>query len=172
MAVADQKPLPAPSRWPRWPKVLLIASLALNVLVVGAIAGAWFKGGPGMGRGGGVNIFGYLSSLSSERRAAILKASSDLREQARPLRQVVRQAQRERAAALLAEPFDRQRYINAQTRQIEAETKLRLLARDITAEAAAAMSLDERKAYLRWRDSRRGPASDEADPEVLPGKRK
>lgn len=145
----------------RWLKLALVLSLALNVLFFGAVAGAWWRGGPGPfgGRGAG-NIVSFMASLPPERRAELMQRSKGLREQSRALRQAARQAARDRADALLAEPFDKQRFFDAQTRQIEAEQRLRLAVRDVMAEAAANMSAKERKAFLNWRDHRGGPAGD------------
>jgi uncharacterized membrane protein len=160
--VTNQPVTPLASR-PRFGRWLLVASLALNVLVVGALAGlALRSGGPG-GRGGG-NILGYLASLPTERRNALIKETAALRAQAAPLRKDARQAARERSDALLAEPFDRKRFFDAQTRLIEADGKLRLMLRDITADAAASMSADERRRFLRWRGPSR-PSVDDADGE-------
>jgi uncharacterized membrane protein len=88
------------------------------------------------------------------------------------LRDTVRASSRERVAALSAEPFDRQAYITAQTRQIEADTKLRMMMRDAVAETAAKMTADERRAFLRWRGQRRitGP-SDLGLDEPVPAKK-
>jgi uncharacterized membrane protein len=154
----DGKASTAPKRTSRWIKVALIASLALNVLFIGTVAGAFWRGGPGpwAGRGAG-NIVGFIASLPPERRAELMQRSKALREQSRALRQAARQTTRDRVAALLAEPFDKQRFIDAQTRQIEADGKLRLMLRDIIAEAASGMSVAERRAFLNWRDRRVGP---------------
>jgi len=154
----------APKRPSRWLKLALILSLALNVLLVASIAGAIWRGGAGPwgGRGAG-NIVSFMASLPSERRIELMQRSKALREQSRALRQAARQAARERADALVAEPFDKQRFIDAQTRQVEAEGKLRLLFRDIIAEAASSMSPAERRAFLNWRDRRGGQLGDTAD---------
>lgn len=162
---------PPTNRTSRWLKLALILSLAVNVLVFGAIAGAWWRGAPGPwgGRGAG-NIIGYIASLPPDRRAELMQRSKGLREQSRALRQASRQASRDRTAALLAEPFDKQRYIDAQTRQIEAEQRLRLSIRDIVAEAASSMSAAERRSFLNWRD-RHGPPPAEMSDEPPPLKR-
>ena len=117
------------------------------------------------GRGAG-NIVGYMASLPPDRRAELMQRSKGLREQSRALRQAARQAAKDRAAALLAEPFDKQRFIDAQTRQIEAEQRLRLAVRDVIAEAASNMTAAERRAFLNWRDRRGGPPpeADDAPP--------
>jgi uncharacterized membrane protein len=153
MPVTDPPASTTPLR--RWPRYLLIASLALNLLFVGMLASAFWRGGWGQGRGNPTNIIGYLSTLSPERRAQLLDLSKDVRGEVRGLRQLVRQANADRMAALTAETFDKQRYIDAQTRQIEAETKMRLLMRNVLAETAASMTLVERKTFLRWRGARR-----------------
>lgn len=133
-----------------WVKYLLIASLALNLLVVGALASAAFRGRHLMAGGGG-NLFGYVDRLPKERRDILQRSAGELRPAIRQMREQVRAATKERSTALLAEPFDKQKYINAQSRQIEVETKLRLLMRDAVAEVAGTMSLEERRAFLHWR---------------------
>lgn len=163
--MSEQVTAPPPTkRSSRWLKLALILSLAVNVLVFGAIAGAWWRGGAGPwgGRGAG-NIVGYMASLPPDRRAELMQRSKGLREQSRALRQAARQAARDRADALLAEPFDKQRFMDAQTRQIEAEQRLRLAVRDVIAEAASNMTAAERRAFLNWRDRRGGPPPDTDD---------
>lgn len=154
-----------------WVKWALVASLALNVLVVGVVLGAFVRGGPG-GRGAPQNLIAYVSSLPSERRQDLMKSSATVRPQLKALRHQARAANRERMAALVAEPFDRARYVAAQTRQIEAETKIRVLMRDIVADTAAGMSLEERRAFLRWRPAMRppGPPPDDGDAPEPPKK--
>ena len=156
-------------RWMRW---ALIASLALNLLVVGAVAGSFLRGGGPLGGGRGAgNIIGYVMSLPAERRGELMKRSMTIRGEMRALRQQVRVANRERAAAFTAEPFDRQRYIDAQTRQIEADRQIRLLTRDVVAETAAGMTPDERRAFLRWRGPQRGQGVDDGDADGPPQKK-
>jgi uncharacterized membrane protein len=155
-----------------WAKYLLIASLALNLLVVGALASAAFRGRHMSGGQGGTNIFGFMDQLAKERREALAVKARELRPQLRDLREQSRAAARERADALLAEPFDRQRYINAQTRQIETDGKLRVLMRDAVAEIAGTMTLEERQAFLRWRGQRRMHGSSDPSLDEPPQKRR
>jgi uncharacterized membrane protein len=158
-----------------WVKFLLIASLALNVLIAGMVGGMFLRGSGGWhagGSGGGNNIFAFMAQLPKERRDALHTKAHELRGTVRELRETVRAASKERAVALGAEPFDRQRYINAQTRQIEADTKLRLLMRDAVAQLAADMTLEERRAFLKWRGQRRmvGPSDASLDEPPAPRK--
>jgi uncharacterized membrane protein len=148
-----------------WVKYLLIASLALNVLILGMVGGFFARGhGQGWHGGGGNNIFAFVAQLPKARRDALHAKAGELRGTVRDLRDVVRVSAKERAAALSAEPFDRQAYINAQTRQIEADTKLRLLMRDAVAQLAADMTPEERRAFLKWRGRRMvGPSDTSLD---------
>jgi uncharacterized membrane protein len=159
MADPVEKTVPARRSWLKW---LLVASLALNVLVFGVVIGAFVRGSS-TGRAAPQNLIGYVMSLPAERRQELMKRSAAVRPEMKALRQQIRAANRERMAAITAEPFDRERYIAAQTRQIESETKIRMLMRDLVADTAAGMSLDERRAFLRWRPPFRAPGPDDAD---------
>lgn len=167
MADTADNAVPKRRSWLKW---LLVASLALNVLIAGVVIGAIVRGGTSGGRGAPQNVIGYVMSLPADRRQELMQRSANVRPELRALRQQVRAANRERLAALTAEPFDRTRYVAAQTRQIEAETKIRMLMRDIVADTAAGMSLDERRAFLRWRPGFRNTPleAEDADPAKKP----
>jgi uncharacterized membrane protein len=174
MSTAPLETTQSSSRWQRWRKPILIASVALNVLFIGTVIGAAVRGGgpTSWSRGPG-NVVGFIASLPKERREELMTRSKELRMQAKPLREQARLAARERSAALLAEPFDKQRFLDAQTKQIDAESKLRFLLRDIVAESAVGMSLAERRKFLNWREHRRGggPPPDDADDPAPPAKK-
>ena len=153
---------------PRWMVAALVASLALNFIVIGSVAGAmWrFKGPPG---GGGVvpNLLGYASTLPSERRKEIWDLTARERSEIRPVRREVRAAREETTKALMAEPFDKQAFLEAQTRQAEAENRARAAVQNLFAEIASNMTAAERKAFAGWREHRRPPGQnllDEPDP--------
>ena len=131
----------------RWMTPLLIASLALNLLVLGAVAGfGWRHGGPhgswGGGRHGGADRILWL--LPDEKRdgaRAIVeryRANDGIREsQAKAARDAV-------ATALTAEPFSQGTLESALRRVGEAEIGRRLDPA-MLAEIAATLSLEERK---------------------------
>lgn len=150
----DPSTVVQPLRSRRW---LLLASLALNVLLVGLIVGAVWRGtregGAGFGPrpGGPGQMFAYLASLPPERRATIIREGKLARGEVRELRRHVREAQRERIAALTADTFDRDRYAAAQTRLDNAEARLRELLATSLKNAAAAMTPDERRAFVTFR---------------------
>lgn len=99
----EQAPRTGAPRWMRW---LLLASLALNLLVVGVVAGFAIKGGPD-GRKGPPGGMGAMHRALSDAERADLK-----RRMIREFRGRTeeREAVREELAALVellrAEPFD------------------------------------------------------------------
>jgi uncharacterized membrane protein len=146
---------PRPRR--RW---LLIASLAFNILLVGLIGGAVWRGvrdggaGPaGVAARSGApgQMFAFIASLPPDRRAAIIRDARLARGEVRVLRQHVREAQRDRIAALTAEPFDPQRLTDAQNRLDNAEARLRQILTLSLHNAAIAMTPEERRAFVRFR---------------------
>lgn len=102
----------APTRL--WVRVLLVVSLALNLLVIGAVAGFAIKGGPIRHAGmppmaeGGFGLF--TRALSKEDRRAI---GREIRQKGRENgwdRQAQRQAMRRMLTLLEARPFDAQAF--------------------------------------------------------------
>jgi uncharacterized membrane protein len=137
----------------RWIKWLLIASLAANLLVVGAIASAVWRGRSAhlFHMSGGANLAGYVGSLPHERRRDLLMRGQANRQDLVAMRGEVRAARRDMYTTLAAEPFDKQRYVDAQARLLELEVRQRTAMRPWLAEIAAAMSAEERRAFLKWR---------------------
>lgn len=110
------RPEPAPSERPgaRRLKYALIASLALNLLVLGAVAGTVFMHGfgrhppprSGSGPHQDFGLMGLTRTLPEERRKEMRKNLREDREKLRPLIDDLRAARREAANKLGAEPFD------------------------------------------------------------------
>ncbi|KAB2910666.1 MAG: periplasmic heavy metal sensor [Hyphomicrobiaceae bacterium] len=149
----------APRRAPRWMLVLLTVSLALNFIIVGLVAGAvWrFRSPPPWASGVTPNLLGYASTLSSERRKELWRGTEEERTRLRPFRREVRAAREDTMRALAEEPFDKQRFLAAQARQADAENRARAAVQDLYAEIAARLTVEERRAFRRWRDHRRPP---------------
>ena len=137
----------------RWIKWLLIASLAANLLVVGAVASAVWRGRSAhlFQMSGGANLAGYVGSLPHDRRRDLMARGQGSRQDLVAMRGEVRVARRDMYNTLAAEPFDKQRYIDAQARLLELEVRQRTAMRPWLAEMAAGMSTDERRAFLKWR---------------------
>jgi uncharacterized membrane protein len=149
----------------KWLKAALIASLALNVLVIGAVAGAaWRFRSPGFANAqfGPANIMSYLSDLPAERRTLLWNETTEPRRALGPLRRAVRAARRDAYMALSAEPFQPTRYLDAQTRFTDTQRDQQLAAAKLFADVAGRLTPDERRAFIRWRD-RRVPPHERSD---------
>ena len=160
-------PRPEPARRvPRWTLVALIVSLALNLVVVGSVAGAvWrFRGPPHAAASSLIpNLLGYASTLPTQRRKELWDRTAAERRHIRPFRREVRAAREETVKALVAEPFDRQLFIAAQSRQAEAEGRARQAVQDLYVKIADALTPEERRAFPRWREHRRHPGHNPLD---------
>ena len=161
-------------RLPHWGWLLLIASLAVNLFVLGtvirAIGPARFAQASG-GSGGLVgNLLAYTKDLPSDRRDAIRGSLAADRPLAvfRPLRQEVRAARREAGRLFRADPFDRAAFLAAEERVHAAEAQLRHEMARHAAEIAGRMTSAERTGFLKWREKRYhgGRSDDHADREV------
>lgn len=148
----------APSRqMPRWAMIVLIVSLALNLLVLGLVAGAFWRFHFWHRPGLSANVLGYVTTLPPERRKELWGRSRDARKEIRPLRKEVRDARDEVFTALGADPFDKERLVAAQARLLKADMQARGAAQKLFAEIAADMTPEERRAFLKWREGRRPP---------------
>jgi uncharacterized membrane protein len=146
-------------RTPRWLLVALLASLALNLIVVGSVAGAmWrFRKVPPWASAVTPNLLGYASALPAERRKRLWEDTTEERRHIRPFRREVRNAREETIKALLAEPFEKQRFVAAQARQAEAENRARQAVQDLYVKIADSLTPEERHAFPSWRERRRHP---------------
>jgi uncharacterized membrane protein len=139
--------------------VALFASLALNLIVVGAVASfVWrhrleFAAGPPPHLA--PNLLGYTSTLPAERRKALWSHTEEERRNMRPFRRALREARDESLRALTAEPFDHQRYLAAQSRLLAADQQAREAVYKLYGEIAVSLTPDERRGFLRWREKRR-----------------
>ena len=146
-------------RTPRWLLVALIASLALNLIIVGSVAGAmWrFRKPPPWASAVTPNLLGYASTLPAQRRKQLWDTTGEERRHIRPFRREVRAAREETIKALIAEPFEKQRFIAAQARQAEAENRARQAVQDLYVKIADSLTPEERHAFPSWRERRRHP---------------
>jgi uncharacterized membrane protein len=150
----------AKRRTPRWMLVALFASLAVNLIVVGSVAGAlWRLRTPPVGTSAVIpNLLGYASTLPVERRKQIWEQTAEERGHIRPFRREVRATREETIKALVAEPFNRDKFLAAQARQAEAENRARAAAQDLFVKIADSLTREERHAFPVWREQRRQPS--------------
>lgn len=160
---------------PRWLLTGLLVSLAANLIVGGYLGAAvWRARTPPPVEAKSIipNLLGYASTLPPQRFKELWHITSEQRGQIRPFRRDVRAAREETIKALVAEPFDRQKFADAQARQAEAESRARASAQDLYVKIADALTAEERHAFPRWRDHRRPPGRNLLDePDQQAGER-
>jgi uncharacterized membrane protein len=144
---------------PRWMAVALLASLALNLVVVGAtVASLWRHralselGGPPHAI---PNLLSFANSLPEERRKEVWARTEDQRRIVRPLRRDLREAREELLKLLSADDFDAERYQAAQAQLTVVDQKAREAVYKLYAEIAVALTSEERHQFMRWREKRR-----------------
>ncbi len=148
-----------PRRW-KW---ALVTSLAANLAIAGAFAGAWIHGPPhGHGRGfrdvDDFGLAGYARRLPPERRAAIRDAMKGARAVVFSLRGDVVKARLEAAEILAAEPFDPSKLKAALEAVGVQQAKLRAAGQDFFLDAAGKLTADERSQLAEWW-KKRGPGT-------------
>lgn len=142
-------------------KLLLTLSLALNLLIIGALAGAFFLGPRrghwhGSSRGEDYGLSSFARQLSADRRSEVRKSIKRDREALRPLFEGIQEARRAAGEALVAEPFDRAKVKAAFDEIGAAEMRLRDAGVDVFLNTAESLTADERKALKAWWEKRRG----------------
>ncbi len=140
------------SRAPRWVWIALIASLALNLLAVGAIGGALYAGRHGGYWGGhryASNGREFMRNLPAERREELKKLFREHRESLRPYWRQVRSARKEAAAVLREEPFDKTKFEAALDKFYQSELTAREASRPMIVDLAGKLNAGERKILLR-----------------------
>ncbi|WP_299776875.1 periplasmic heavy metal sensor [uncultured Roseobacter sp.] len=133
-------------------KVILGLSLALNLAVVGLIAGTALRhgdekrGGP---RSAGFGAYGlpYMIALPREERRSVIQAVRAGKKGDLPDRTARRALYLETLATLRASPFDAQALSDVVTRQAQTAIRVQQVAQDAWLEVVANMSDAERAAY-------------------------
>lgn len=162
MTATGASPPPAAARGlSRWGRVLLIASLALNFLIIGFAASAmWRHRQEAVFSGNAINanLIGYTQTLPADRRKALWQQTANERRALRPLRAEVRAARQAARATFLAEPFNAAEFAKAQDRVLDTEMRARREAHRLFLAVANALTKEERAAFANWRpESGRGP---------------
>jgi uncharacterized membrane protein len=126
-------------------KTCIAASLLLNLLLAGVLAGQWLKGGgdyapPSRWREA------LTEHLPPDRQAIYDRAMQAAREDNEPTTKALREAWQEVREALRADPFDKRRYLAAmeQVRRLDVQRKTRTA--EAIAEAASQFTAAERAA--------------------------
>jgi len=157
-------------RTPRWLLALLVASLALNLLVVGLFAGLMWRTRipPPWAHTVTPNLLGYASTLPAERRQELWDLSAKERQRVRPFRREVRAARQETARTLSAEVFDPQQFLAAYARQETLQNEARKVVKDLYIKIAEALTPEERRGYQHWRAERKRARHNYLDEDAQP----
>jgi len=130
----------------------LIASVALNLFLLGGIAGALLLGpprGPFMDRGMPGEGFGPGRMLSPAGREQLRKLHQEERDRLRPQLEALRAARMAMEAAFASEPFDRPAFAAAQQQMQAAEQGLTAAMGARVVKLAETLSADDRKAFAK-----------------------
>jgi len=147
------------ARAPRWVVATLVGSLALNLVVIGAIASSLWRGSfetaetpPGRVPR---TVVGYASTLPAERVNELKRLAEEQWRDAEMLRRKLLEARAEAVKALTAEPFDKQRFLVAQSFLLAADLKSREANTKLNSAIGLNLTSEERRSYLRWREQQR-----------------
>jgi uncharacterized membrane protein len=148
-------PTPARKPWirPSWAGVLLLASLSVNLLVLGAAAGAFLlgrqHGGPGLARHDR-GLMGYVRTLPAERRRVLMADMQELWSTAAAGRNELRRNRHAVLDAYIGGDLDRQQ-LEARLDGIDkAETAQHAANRAVLIAMVAKLTPQERKGFRDW----------------------
>jgi uncharacterized membrane protein len=136
-------------------KYALIASLALNLLIIGAVAGTMYgfrKHPPRFGQGAreDFGLMGLTQKLPEDRRKQLRKQLRQDRVAFRPLIDEIGAARRGAADKLAADPFDKAALEAAIANVAEKERALRQAAVGVFLGHAEQLTPDERHTLAEW----------------------
>lgn len=145
----------------RWLMPVLVGSLALNLIVIGAAGSLLWRGhfesGEAPLRRPVANIIGYAATLPPARIKELEQLTTDERQKAWPLRRALLAARADVAKAMVAEPFDQSRFLAAWARLQEADERSRAASFQLQIALSLHFTPEERAGYLRWRETQRLP---------------
>lgn len=146
---------------PRWLMPVLVGSLALNLIVIGAAGSLVWRGDfqtrAALGRRVVPSVIGYSVTLASERVKELDRLTKAERQKVLPLRRALLEAREEVNKALTAQPFNEARFLAAQGRLVEADERSREAAFKLQVALSLHFTPEERLGYLRWREKQRLP---------------
>lgn len=153
--VADQVRTPRERRL----RLLLIGSFAVNLLVLGAVAGTaiGWRGGPPRGSSSteDYGLWSFAKELPTDRRKAVRKTIRAERDVLQPMYIEIENSRIAAARLLMAEPFDRAAFQQALDRLAASENRLKETALGVVLKTSDSLSPDERKALGAWWEKRK-----------------
>jgi uncharacterized membrane protein len=150
-----------PSRFsPRTLRWALVASLALNVLIIGTVAGTlcFSRFGPGPQHGEGFKqspLVRFARMLPRERSDMIRQKFADAQPNMEALRKGIRDARASVREALMAETFDQAKFNAALDGVVQAETNVARARTTLFGESVGQLTPEERRQLHEWLDKHR-----------------
>ncbi len=145
---------------PRWIYAVLLASLMINMMFVGLVAGRmWAHSGwheEHSHRRDGKGIGAFLHQLPESRRQVLRVTLEATRVEVRAMREEVRQLRQQARSVLSHDPFDSAAFTAAMARVNAARAKIGERVAKGMSDLAGQMTIDERKAFAAY-EERRGP---------------
>lgn len=142
--------------WRRRAAPLLLGSMALNLLLVGAMVGGYFaahRHGKFAHQPIERGIVGFVRSLPRDRGQALLQPFEGRRPQFKESRKALRDARSLAFDAFTTETVEPDKLRAALQRAGEAEDRMQALGTQLFVDLAQRMTPDERKAYRTWREA-------------------
>jgi uncharacterized membrane protein len=146
------------ARAQRWVVGALVGSLALNLVVFGAIATSLWRGGvepSGTPLRVPRTVTGYAGTLPDARAKELKKLAEEPWRGAETVRSKLLEARTEAIKALTTEPFDKQRFLAAQSLLLAADLKYREASTKLNSAIGLHLTPEERRGFLRWREQQR-----------------
>jgi len=156
---------PTPRRAPRWMKILLGVSLALNLGVAAAVAGIAIRhGGPPHGGPGFRDIGGFARFVPEARQDAARAELERHKEEFDAARDRMREAREKAGEIFVAEPYDAEALKQALAEMRAASGESRAPLHEAMVNIGATLTPEERAAVIeafrergrRWRERREG----------------
>ena len=153
--------LPAKKKKNRVVIILLICSLALNLLFIGGLIGRSIFGGP---PGHLPNHMGWmLRNLSDEKRKELRPQLKERSGSLRTVRQEMRDARQRLSSAIMEEPLD-EKALNLALKDLRsASNKFQIVTHENMSTILKEMKLEDREKalkFLSWREKHRGNFDD------------
>jgi len=143
-------------RAPRWMKIALVVSVALNLLALGVVARAAYhlRHQIGTTEPDSRGFQAFVGRLPADRRDEVRALIEPRRGEVRELRRSLREARDTVRDLFVAETFDTAAFRAAHTRMIEVEARLREKSQSIFPDIAEKLGVEDRRRLADWRERR------------------
>ena len=148
----NSEPAGTERRIPRWVWIVLVLSLALNLVTIGAIGGTLYSAQHGGFWGGhrhSSDERAFMRSLPAERGEALKKIFREHRKNLKPYWRRVRSARREAAEVLRGDPFEKAKFEAALEKLHQTHLEARAASRPMIVDLAGKLNPEERKVFLK-----------------------